>query len=302
MTRNASLKAHAALLGANLIYGANYSLAKEVVPQWVGPSGMILVRVSSAVLLFGILWAFKPEWPRREDTTRFLICAATGIAINQLMFFEGLSLTSPIQASIILTANPVLVLLAAALIAREAITLRKSVGIVLGILGALVLVMQRDATASGTNVALGNIFVLVNALSYSLYLVLVRKLMAKYRVITVMTWVFIPGLLMVAPFGIGQFNQVNWQAMPDYVLQLVAFIVIGTTFLAYLLNAYALVSVSASVVSAYVYTQPFIASIIALALGKDQLHPSLLIAAGLVFAGVYLVSSTPSKSNEKTQN
>ncbi|MFN5318521.1 MAG: DMT family transporter [Bacteroidia bacterium] len=296
------LKAHLALLGANLIYGANYSLAKEVVPQYIGPSGMILIRVTGAVLLFGLLWMLKPEWPKREDTTRFLLCAATGVAVNQLMFFEGLSLTTPIQASIILTANPILVLLAAALIAREAITLRKTIGIVLGLLGALVLLVNRDATAEGTNVPLGNFFILVNALSYSLYLVLVRKLMAKYRVITVMTWVFLPGLLMVAPFGIEQFNAVQWNRMPEYIMYLVAFVVIGTTFLAYLLNAYALVSVSASVVSAYVYSQPFIASLIALSLGKDSLHSSFIIAALLVFSGVYMVSAAPVKSQEKSQN
>lgn len=300
MSRN--LKAHLALLGANLIYGANYSLAKEVVPQYIGPSGMILIRVTGAVLLFGLLWMLKPEWPKREDTTRFLLCAATGVAINQLMFFEGLSLTTPIQASIILTANPILVLLAAALIAREAITLRKTIGIILGLLGALVLLVNRDAKIEGTNVPLGNLFILINALSYSLYLVWVRKLMAKYRVITVMTWVFIPGLLMVAPFGIEQFNAVQWNGMPDNIMYLVAFIVIGTTFLAYLLNAYALVSVSASVVSAYVYSQPFIASLIALSLGKDSLHSSFIIAALLVFSGVYMVSAAPVKSQEKSQN
>lgn len=300
MSRN--LKAHLALLGANLIYGANYSLAKEVVPQYIGPSGMILIRVTGAVLLFGLLWMLKPEWPKREDTTRFLLCAATGVAINQLMFFEGLSLTTPIQASIILTANPILVLLAAALIAREAITLRKTIGIILGLLGALVLLVNRDAKIEGTNVPLGNLFILINALSYSLYLVWVRKLMAKYRVITVMTWVFIPGLLMVAPFGIEQFNAVQWIGMPDNIMYLVAFIVIGTTFLAYLLNAYALVSVSASVVSAYVYSQPFIASLIALSLGKDSLHSSFIIAALLVFSGVYMVSAAPVKSQEKSQN
>jgi drug/metabolite transporter (DMT)-like permease len=297
-----NIKAHFALLGANLIYGANYSLAKEVVPLYIGPSGMILIRVTGAVLLFGLLWLLKPEWPKREDTTRFLLCAATGVAVNQLMFFEGLSLTTPIQASIILTANPILVLLAAALIAREAITLRKTVGIALGLIGALVLLIQGDATRTGANVTLGNFFILINALSYSLYLVLVRKLMAKYRVITVMTWVFIPGLLMVAPFGIEQFNAVQWNGMPENIMYLVAFIVIGTTFLAYLLNAYALVSVSASVVSAYVYSQPFIASLIALLLGKDSLHPSFIIAAILVFSGVYLVSAAPVKSDEKSQN
>lgn len=297
-----NIKAHFALLGANLIYGANYSLAKEVVPLYIGPSGMILIRVTGAVLLFGLLWLLKPEWPKREDTTRFLLCAATGVAINQLMFFEGLSLTTPIQASIILTANPILVLLAAALIAREAITLRKTFGIALGLIGALVLLIQGDATRTGANVKLGNFFILINALSYSLYLVLVRKLMAKYRVITVMTWVFIPGLLLVAPFGIEQFNAVQWNGMPENIMYLVAFIVIGTTFLAYLLNAYALVSVSASVVSAYVYSQPFIASLIALLLGKDSLHPSFIIAAILVFSGVYLVSAAPVKSDEKSQN
>lgn len=300
MSKN--IKAHFALLGANLIYGANYSLAKEVVPLYIGPSGMILIRVTGAVLLFGLLWLLKPEWPKREDTTRFLLCAATGVAVNQLMFFEGLSLTTPIQASIILTANPILVLLAAALIAREAITLRKTFGIALGLIGALVLLIQGDATRTGANVKLGNFFILINALSYSLYLVLVRKLMAKYRVITVMTWVFIPGLLMVAPFGIEQFNAVQWNGMPENIMYLVAFIVIGTTFLAYLLNAYALVSVSASVVSAYVYSQPFIASLIALLLGKDSLHPSFIIAAILVFSGVYLVSAAPVKSDEKSQN
>lgn len=300
MSKN--VKAHLALLGANLIYGANYSLAKEVVPHWIGPSGMIVIRVCGAVVLFGLLWILKPEWPRREDTTRFLICAVTGVAVNQLMFFEGLSLTTPIQASIILTANPVLVLLAAALIARESITWRKICGIVLGLLGALVLLVQRDSASGGTNIPLGNFFILINALSYSLYLVLVRKLMAKYRVITVMTWVFLPGLLMVAPFGIGQFSAVNWNLMPDNILYLVGFIVIGTTFLAYLLNAYALVSVSASVVSAYVYSQPFIASSIALSMGKDSLHSSFILAAFLVFSGVYLVSAVPVKSKEKSQN
>lgn len=296
------LKAHIALLGANIIYGANYSLAKEVVPQYIGPSGMILIRVIGAVLLFGLLWMLKPEWPKREDTARFLICAATGVAINQLMFFEGLSLSTPIQASIILTANPILVMLAAALIAREAITLRKTIGIILGLLGALVLLVQRDATTEGTHVPLGNFFILINALSYSLYLVLVRKLMAKYRVVTVMTWVFIPGLLMVAPFGMAQFNAVHWSALPNYIAYLVGFIVIGTTFLAYLLNAYALVSVSASVVSAYVYSQPFIASLIAILMGKDRLHPSFILAAILVFSGVYLVSGRSVESQEKSQS
>ncbi len=293
---NSKWKAHAALLGANLIYGANYSLAKEVMPQYIGPSGMIVMRVLGAILLFGLFWSFKPEIPKKEDLLRFLLCAMTGVAVNQIMFFEGLNLTTPIQASIILTANPILVLIAAAIIAKERITWAKSIGILLGLIGAAILILRRDNTAVGNNVMLGNFFVFINAVAYSVYLVLVRKLMRSYRVITVMFWIFLPGLLLVLPFGWQEFSIVEWTTTPANALLILGFIIVGTTFLAYLLNAYALVTVSASVVSAYVYLQPFIAAAIAIAIGKDQLDVRMIVSALLVFAGVYLVSKLPASA------
>jgi drug/metabolite transporter (DMT)-like permease len=293
---NSKWKAHAALLGANLIYGANYSLAKEVMPQYIGPSGMIVMRVLGAILLFGLFWSFKPEIPKKEDLLRFLLCAMTGVAVNQIMFFEGLNLTTPIQASIILTANPILVLISAAIIAKERITWAKSIGILLGLIGAAILILRRDNTAVGNNVMLGNFFVFINAVSYSVYLVLVRKLMRTYRVITVMFWVFLPGLILVLPFGWQEFSHVEWFSLPTNALLILGFIIVGTTFLAYLLNAYALVTVSASVVSAYVYLQPFIAAAIAIAIGKDQLDVRMIVSALLVFAGVYLVSKLPASA------
>jgi drug/metabolite transporter (DMT)-like permease len=295
-TMNSKWKAHAALLGANLIYGANYSLAKEVMPQYIGPSGMIVMRVLGAILLFGLFWSFKPEIPKKEDLLRFLLCAMTGVAVNQIMFFEGLNLTTPIQASIILTANPILVLIAAAILAKERITWAKSIGILLGLIGAAILILRHENTAVGNNAMLGNFFIFVNAASYSIYLVLVRKLMRTYRVITVMFWIFLPGLLLVLPFGWQEFSIVEWTAIPTNALLILGFIIVGTTFLAYLLNAYALVTVSASVVSAYVYLQPFIAAAIAIAIGKDQLDLRMIVSALLVFAGVYLVSKLPASA------
>ena len=295
-TMNSKWKAHIALLGANIIYGANYSLAKEVMPQYIGPSGMIVMRVLGAILLFGFFWSFKPEIPKKEDILRFLLCAVTGVAVNQIMFFEGLNLTTPIQASIILTANPILVLIAAAIIAKERITWAKSIGIFLGLIGAAILILRSDNTAVGNNVMLGNFFVFINAVSYSVYLVLVRKLMRTYRVITVMFWIFLPSLLLVLPFGWQEFSIVEWTAIPTNALLILGFIIVGTTFLAYLLNAYALVTVSASVVSAYVYLQPFIAAAIAIAIGKDQLDLRMIVSALLVFAGVYLVSKLPASA------
>jgi drug/metabolite transporter (DMT)-like permease len=295
-TMNSKWKAHIALLGANIIYGANYSLAKEVMPQYIGPSGMIVMRVLGAILLFGLFWSFKPEIPKKEDILRFLLCAVTGVAVNQIMFFEGLNLTTPIQASIILTANPILVLIAAAIIAKERITWAKSIGIFLGLIGAAILILRSDNTAVGNNVMLGNFFVFINAVSYSVYLVLVRKLMRTYRVITVMFWIFLPGLFLVLPFGWQEFSNVEWFNLPTNALLILGFIIVGTTFLAYLLNAYALVTVSASVVSAYVYLQPFIAAAIAIAIGKDQLDTRMIVSALLVFAGVYLVSKLPASA------
>jgi drug/metabolite transporter (DMT)-like permease len=300
LTMNSKWKAHAALLGANLIYGANYSLAKEVMPQYIGPSGMIVMRVLGAILLFGLFWSFKPEIPKKEDLLRFLLCAMTGVAVNQIMFFEGLNLTTPIQASIILTANPILVLIAAAILAKERITWAKSIGIFLGLIGAAILILRSDNTAVGNNVMLGNFFVFINAVSYSVYLVLVRKLMRTYRVITVMFWIFLPGLLLVLPFGWQEFSIVEWTAIPTNALLILGFIIVGTTFLAYLLNAYALVTVSASVVSAYVYLQPFIAAAIAIAIGKDQLDLRMIVSALLVFAGVYLVSKLPASARSES--
>ncbi len=283
-------KAHMALMGANLIYGANYSLAKEVMPVYAAPSGIIILRVAGSVLLFGAFWALRPELPKRKDWGRFLLCALTGVMANQLMFFEGLNLTTPIQAAIILTANPILVMVAAAFLAGERITSLRIAGIALGIAGALLLILQRPSQPEGSDELLGNVLIFLNAASYALYLVLVKRLMREYQLMTVMTWVFLPGLLMVLPFGARSFLETPWLDLPPGIMGILVFIVLGTTFLAYLLNAYALSTVSASVVSVYVYLQPFLASLFALMLGKDSLNVRMLISALLVFTGVYLTS------------
>lgn len=283
-------KAHLALLGASMIYGANYSLAKEVMPMYAAPSGIIILRVAGSLLLFAAFWMMRPELPKHKDIGRFLLCALTGVMANQLMFFEGLNLTTPIQAAIILTANPILVMIAAAVIAGERITRLKMVGIALGIAGALLLILQRPTLPAGSDELLGNVLIFLNAVSYAVYLVLVKRLMREYQLMTVMTWVFLPGLLMVLPFGAGSFAETPWLDLPSGIIGILVFIVLGTTFLAYLLNAYALATVNASVVSVYVYLQPLLASLFALMLGKDNLSVRMLISALLVFGGVFLTS------------
>jgi drug/metabolite transporter (DMT)-like permease len=293
-------KAHLAIFTANFIYGANYSVAKGIMPAYFGPFAIILLRVTGAIALFFLMFVGKREKIAKEDYGRFFLCGLTGVAINQLMFFKGLSMTSPIEAAIILTASPILVLIVAALLAKERITISKSVGIGLGLIGALILISQRPATIVGEYSVWGNLMILTNAISYAFFLVLVRPLMQKYRVSTVMLFVFLIGLIPVIPISFHEFTLIEWSIIPSWAFWGLSFIIVGTTFLAYLLNAYGLVTVSASVVSSYIYLQPFLAAAVAMFIGKDSLDFSKIISAALVFTGVYL-TSRPAKSKNKLE-
>lgn len=283
-------KAHLAIFAANFIYGANYSIAREVMPSIFKPFGLILLRVSGAVLLFLILFNKKIGKIAPADRLTFLLCGISGVAVNQLCFFKGLSMSTPIEAAIILTANPLLVLLAAALISRERITGRKLLGIAIGMAGALVLILQRPPVEVPGYSIWGNFLILVNAASYAVYLVLVGPLMKKYSLGTVMFYVFAIGLLFVIPFGWEEAQDVQWRLIPYWAYAALLFIVVGTTFLAYLFNAYGLTQVSAGVVSSYIYLQPFLAAIIAILWGKDSLDAWKVVSGALVFSGVYLIS------------
>ena len=178
--------AHAAILGANIIYGLNYSIAKDVMPEFIQPFGFIFCRVSGALLLFWMFAQFaEKEKVSERDLALMAVCGAFGVASNQLMFFYGLNLTSPINAAIILTCNPILVLLISAVVIRERITSRKIIGIGLGLTGAVGLILFKGLSALSSDGFIGDLFVFLNATSYAIYLVLVKPLMQKYKPITV---------------------------------------------------------------------------------------------------------------------
>ncbi|GIV44816.1 MAG: hypothetical protein KatS3mg035_1939 [Bacteroidia bacterium] len=198
-----SLKAHLALFGANLIYGINYTIAKDVMPQYLQPSGFVVFRVLGASLLFWVLGSiYKNEIIEKKDWFRLILSAVFGVAINQLFFFEGLSRTTPINAGILMVVTPILVLVISNIILREKITFLKIAGIATGISGALFLLLSKGKGSFGNDTFLGDIFIFLNAASYAIYLVIVKPLMFKYHPVTVMKWVFLLGLPMVFPFWI----------------------------------------------------------------------------------------------------
>jgi drug/metabolite transporter (DMT)-like permease len=290
------LLAHLALLVVALIYGGNYLVAKGLMPDLVGPSGFIVLRVTGALVLFGLLILARPEKIDRKDVPRMVFCGLTGVGINMLLFFNGLNSTSPVNASLIMTVNPVLVLIASAVLLGQPIVRRRLVGVILGGLGAAAILVW---SSSGERIHAswqGDLMILVNATSYAFYLVAVKPLMSKYRPLTVITWVFLFGWLFTTPIGWSQAMAIDWSAFGPKQWAGVAYVVLATTFLVYLLNIFALQNLQPTVVSVYIYLQPLLATLLSFAQahngGTDYMVDvgwPLFVFGGLIFVGVYLV-------------
>lgn len=293
---NSVTRAHIVLFLVGVFYAVNYIVAKGIMPEYIGPSGFIFYRVFGATVLFWIVHRFiSKEKIAREDYPRFIQAALFGVAMNQLFFFNGLNITSPLNASVIMTSNPVLVLLAAAVILKERITVFKVAGIGLGLAGSLMLILLPVLLGYSelewkAGDPLGDAMILINAISYGIYLVTVKPLMNKYEPMTVIKWVFTFGCVMVFPFGYSQALEVDWANMPTDIFWGVMYVIICVTFLVYFLNVYAMKTVSPSVVSAYIYLQPVLAGTLSIALEMEKLHWIKLLSAAMIFSGVYLVS------------
>lgn len=287
----------AALFFVNLLYGINYVVAKGLMPGVIGPSGFILLRVAGANLLFWPVWLIKRERVAWSDAKRLVLCGVSGVAINQLMFFHGLMRTSPVHASIIMVATPILVLVLSGVLIGERITRNKAMGVGLGAVGALMLIFLGTAHNDGASV-LGDFFILINASSYAVFLVMVKPLMSKYSAVTVMAWCFLVGSVIVVPFGLHEFSAVDWPHLTNAEMGALAFVVVMVTFVAYLLNTWALRVVQPSVAGTFIYLQPVLALLTAyvmmdggLGLGWPQFASAMCI-----FLGVWLVGKKEKRS------
>jgi drug/metabolite transporter (DMT)-like permease len=293
------VKAHIALLLVSLIYASNYTIAKEVMPKYLTPEALVFARILTGIIVFWLITSFKTEKVEKSDFGLLALCGFTGAAFNMLMFFKGLNLTNPINASLILLLTPILVLIISAIFLKERITGIKVIGIFLGIIGAAFLVINGRSFSLSSDGFVGDLLVSLNSTSYAIYLVLVKNLMRKYTTLTVLKWVFGFGLIFVFPFTIADFLNANWSDIPISIWFAIAFILIAVTILTYLFNGYALQYVNAAIVSIYIYLQPLFASIIALSFGKDSLNLTKIIAYILIFSGVLMVSQTRKWWQEK---
>jgi drug/metabolite transporter (DMT)-like permease len=290
---NKRTAAHFALLFTNLFFAINLSAVKHLTNNALAkPFGLNVVRVGVSVILFWLLYAFKPGKVKieRKDVKRFILCALTGIAINQLLFLKGLSLTYSIHASLLMLCTPIMIVFIAAWLLRERIGLLKMIGLALGIGGAAILVSARTNSGNGNDILWGDVMVLVNAISYAIYFVLVKPLMLKYEPIVVIRWIFTFGLLMVLPFGWTEFRTIPWQLYTATDFTVIMLIVFAGTFLAYLFNVYGIKVLGSSVAGFYIYTQPIFAVLIAMLVLHEELSAYKIMAAVLIFSGVYLAN------------
>lgn len=293
---NKRTTAHLALLFTNLFFAINLSAVKQLTHlQLAKPFGINVVRVGVSVILFWLIYLIKPTRIKidRQDIKRFVLCALTGIAINQLLFLKGLSLTYSIHAALLMLTTPLLIVCIATWILKERISITKMTGLALGISGAFILIAANDSQGTGGDVFWGDILILLNAVSYTFYFILVKPLMAKYDAVMVIRWIFTFGLLMVLPFGWSEFIQIQWQHFSTLDFVCMTLIVFTGTFLAYLFNVYGIKVLGSTVAGFYIYTQPVFAALIAILFLKEHLLMYKIIAALLIFSGVYLVNKQP---------
>lgn len=268
-------------------------------PEYIGPFGFIVIRVVCAAILFFIAGLFVKEKIEKKFFKKLILCALFGVALNQLLFFWGLSKTAPINAALMMTTNPIMVLVMAHFILNEKISWLKVIGIIIGISGASTLIVFGKHVSLSSETAIGDMMVLVNSLSFAVFLIMVKPIMMKYHVVTIMKWVFLFGTFMVLPFGFEQCMDARWTDLTFNLWMGVVYVVVGVTFIAYFLNVIALRHLSPSVVSFYIYLQPVFATIFSLIFGEGTPNFLQLISAMLIFTGVYLVSRNNTLTDKK---
>jgi drug/metabolite transporter (DMT)-like permease len=290
---NSRTKAHLAVIVANLFYGINFSVMKYVTDKLMQPIALNIIRVVGATALFWLMliWQKGSNKIERKDYFRFFLCALTGVLINQVLFVKGVSLTSTINASLLMLFCPIAVVFIAAFVLKEKITVTKALGLLLGVAGAALLISLKGNVGKSTNMLLGDLFIIINAISYAFYLVWVKPLMKIYNTVTVIRWVFTIAMFIMLPMGLTQVVAIDWSIFSTWDYVAVSFIIIAVTFCAFLFNIYGVKVLGSSVTGAYIYSQPLFAAFIAIVISKDHSNLLLkLIAAILIFIGVYLVS------------
>jgi drug/metabolite transporter (DMT)-like permease len=287
-------RAHLAMVTATILFGVNYWIAKGLMPDYLQPMQIIFFRVSGAMLIAWLLRFImldaKEHTIERADIPRLILSSLLGVAANQILFFKGLSISTPVDTAIINALNPVLVLVFSAFLVKEKLNTWRWVGVIAGATGAMLLVLAGGKVGHESWFMSGNILILLNTASWSLYLIVSRPLMVKYHPLVLMQWIFSIGFLAVFPFTISQTLEVDISSFNLKTWLSILYIILGTTFLAYFFINYSLKRLSAPVVAYYTYLQPVLVATIGIIMFNGEITFVKIISCLLIFAGIYLIN------------
>lgn len=296
------LNAHIAILVANLFFGLNNPISRSLMPEIIDPLALTYLRLVGGAILFWASIAFvKFEKVPLKDIVLLFFAAFFSISANQIPFFIGLSKTSPIDASIVVTTLPIVSMLLAAIIIKEPITFKKALGVIIGASGALFLILSDNAAQVGDGNFTGNLIVFGAVISFSLYLNLFKNLISRYSPFTIMRWMFLFAAIQTYPFCHSAIQAVDPAIFNWSVSIRILYIVILATFVSYILLAAGQKMLLPTTLSMYNYIQPIMASLAAIVIGIDVLGFDQLISTVLVFVGVYIVTQSKTRAQVEAE-
>lgn len=284
-----------AVLGTNLFFAANFTFVKMISPSLLGAFGVNVFRAGLSLVLFWAVWLLgkTPARIERRHWGRFLLCGLFGVAVNQMLFLKGLTLTSTVHASLLTLTTPLLITVFALWVLKERLTPLKTIGLALGVGGSALLILAKESSSHASDYLLGDAMIMLNAVFYAFYFIIVKPLMEHYSPLHVIRWAFTIGFFMILPFGWSQAAAVDFSAFEVQHFVALGWVVVMGTFLAYYFNIYGIQHLGAGTTGAYIYTQPVFAVIIAALVLGEELSWQKGLAACLIFSGVYLVNRKP---------
>ena len=291
--QNHRLQAHTAVLLANIIFGLGVPVTKLLLDQWVSPMAYMATRCLGAAAIFWLISLFLPrEKVAPRDLAVIILGGLLGIVVSQTLTAWALTFTTPVYFSLIATLTPVATMLCAALFIGEKISTRGIVGVALGVAGAMLMVFVGWQGGSGKNDILGIALTLLSMLTWAVYLIITRKVSARYTAVTQMKWVFLASAIAVLPFALTDLQSAplysvatQWSGLAE-----MAFIVVFATVAGYFAIPFAMRYLKATTVSVYTNLQPIVASLVAIALSQDVLTWDKPVALVLVLLSAWLVT------------
>ena len=301
MTENQ--KGHLAAISANIMFGLNMNVCKSLLASsWMTPLGLITIRVLSGFIVFWIIGFFMPrEKTTLRDLAIILATAFLGLLMSQGVFNLGLSLASPVTMSLIASLNPIVVLLLSVLFSIESITPSKVIGVIIGISGASLVVLNNRNSVSFSGNLLGILLALVSVICYSSHILIIRKLAGKLRPITMMKWMYLWAILLLSPIGLSELSKQRLFSRETALLPIlqIAYTIVFASIISFFLMPVALKRVKASSVSLYMYLQPIAASTAAIIAGQDVFSWDKPLALILIVSGVFIASLNIRRSRLK---